>query len=66
MSPTDEPQSMGARPVTREPSLRASTDFIGGPIRSRPSNPDPAWATDEQADGYWANVVRAYEEGPCS
>jgi len=52
--------------VTREPSLRASTDFIGGTIRSRPSSPDPAWATDEQADGYWANVVRAYEEGPCS
>jgi len=66
MSPNDQLQTPGAHPGTREPALRASTDFIGGPIRSRPSSPDPARATDEQADGYWANVVRAYEEGPCS
>jgi hypothetical protein len=45
---------------------RAHDDFIGGPIRSRPSRSDPAWATNEQADGFWANVVRAYEDGLCN
>ena len=45
---------------------RAYPDFIGGPIRSRPGRSDPAWATDEQANGFWANAVRAYEEGTCS
>lgn len=66
MTPTSELQNLQAGPVPREPALRATTDCIGGPIRSRPSSPDPAWTTDEQADGYWANVVRAYEEGPSS
>lgn len=28
--------------------------------------PDRTWKTDEQANGSWANVVRAYEEGQCS
>jgi len=52
---------------TFEPSAEgANDDFIGGPIRSRPSRSDPAWATDEQADGCWANLVRAYEDGPCN
>jgi len=46
-----------------EPSADGDDDFIGDPIRSRPSRPDPAWATDEQADGCWANLVRAYEDG---
>lgn len=45
---------------------RVHADFIGGPIRSRPSRADPAWATDEQANGFWANAVRACEEGQCS
>ena len=62
MTPTSEPQDLNAGSVTREP---ARSDFIGGPIRSRPSSPDPAWTTDEQADGFWANVVRAYEDGSC-
>lgn len=66
MTPTSELQDLKAGPVTREPAMSASNGFIGGPIRSRPSSPDPAWATDEQADGFWANVVRAYEDGSCS
>ena len=28
--------------------------------------PDRTWMTDEQANGYWANAVRACEEGRCS
>ncbi|MEL6739644.1 MAG: hypothetical protein AAFP26_03205 [Planctomycetota bacterium] len=56
----------GDTPAFEPSARRANDDFIGGPIRSRPSRPDPAWATDEQADGCWANVVRAYEDGPCN
>ncbi|MEM7630367.1 MAG: hypothetical protein AAF356_13260 [Planctomycetota bacterium] len=66
MSPTSELHDLNARSTSHEPVQSASNDFIGSPIRSRPSSPDPARATDEQADGFWANVVRAYEEGPCS
>ena len=66
MTQTSELQDHEAGPVSREPAVNASNDFIGGPIRSRPSSLDPAWATDEQADGFWANVVRAYEDGSCS
>ena len=65
-TPTSELQEHKAGPVSRKSAVNAGNDFIGGPIRSRPSSPDPAWATDEQADGFWANVVRAYEDGSCS
>ncbi|MEO0513633.1 MAG: hypothetical protein AAF108_12205 [Planctomycetota bacterium] len=66
MTRTSELQDLNDGSTSHEPAPSASNDFIGGPIRSRPSSPDPAWATDEQADGFWASVVRAYEDGSCS
>ncbi len=66
MTETNATASHGSTPAFEPSAERRDADFIGGPIRSRPSRPDPAWATDEQADGCWANVVRAYEDGPCN
>jgi len=66
MTEANATQCRHTTPAFEQHAQRRDADFIGGPIRSRPSRSDPAWATDEQADGVWANAVRAYEEGPCS
>ena len=61
-----EPNAAARRettPVFEQTAVRANRDCTGGPVRSRPSRPDPARSTDEQADGCWANLVRAYEDG---
>ena len=66
MTDTNAATCIKTTSAPRPAAERAHAEFIGGPIRSRPSRSDPAWATDEQANGFWANAVRAYEEGPCS
>ncbi len=66
MTPIEVPTCRTPQPTLEHTAESASDDFIGGPLRSRPGRPDPAWATDEQADGCWANLVRAYEDGPCN
>jgi hypothetical protein len=66
MTETNATTCRDTKPAFEQRSQQSDADFIGGPIRSRPSRPDPAWATDEQADGCWANLVRAYEDGPCN
>ncbi len=63
-----EPGTARSEPDWPRASDRASAcaDDVGSPIRSRPGRPDRCYSTDEQADGAWANVVRAYEEAGCN